>query len=230
MSKLLYLGIDLAAVIVPVLFSFYPKKHFASTWRAWLPAIAFPALVFILWDEVFTGMRVWGFNQTYVTGLAVGHLPVEEILFFICIPYACLFTYVAVNYFRKTEPLPDQGNRITWILIIGLAAAGIKNYDRWYTSVTFLSLSLFLLLLALWIKPNYMGRFYFSYLFILIPFFLVNGVLTGSCIERPVVWYNDEENLGIRMGTIPFEDTFYGMLLILLNVTIYEFRLKRIKT
>jgi lycopene cyclase domain-containing protein len=222
MQKYLYLALDLGSVLVPILFSFHPKKHFASTWRAWLPAILIPAVVFIVWDEWFTAMRVWGFNPTYLTGVTFGHLPLEEILFFICIPYACLFTYVAVNYLKKEEPLADRGQRITWILIIGLLALGLTNYDRWYTSVTFIALAMFLLYLILVIKPRYLGRFYFSYLFILIPFFLVNGVLTGSWIERPVVWYNDEENLGIRMGTIPFEDTFYGMLLILMSVSIYE--------
>lgn len=227
MQKFLYLSLDLGSVLVPLLFSFYSKKHFASTWRAWLPAIVLPAIVFIVWDEWFTAMRVWGFNVTYLTGIQFGHLPLEEILFFICIPYACLFTYVAVNYLKKEEPLPDSGTRVTWILIVGLLAMGIKNYDRWYTAVTFLGLSAFLLFLILVVKPRFLGRFYFSYLFILIPFFLVNGVLTGSWIESPVVWYNDEENLGIRMGTIPFEDTFYGMLLILMNVTIYEALLSR---
>ncbi len=71
-------------------------------------------------------------------------------------------------------------------------------------------------------KPKFLGKFYLSYLFILIPFVLVNGILTGTGIESPVVWYNDAENLGIRLGTIPVEDTIYGMMLILMNVTIFE--------
>jgi lycopene cyclase domain-containing protein len=67
-----------------------------------------------------------------------------------------------------------------------------------------------------------MGRFYLAYAVILIPFFIVNGILTGSFIEQEVVWYNNEENLGVRIGTVPVEDIFYGMLLILMNVVIYE--------
>jgi len=226
MQKYLYLGLDLGSILVPLLFSFHRRKHFASTWRAWLPALIIPAIPFILWDEWFTNTRVWGFNEAYLTGFTIGHLPLEEILFFVCIPYACLFTYVAVNHLKVEEPLPDQGRRITWVLIVGLAVIGIKNYDLLYTCVTFISLSLFLLFLISRLKPSYLGRFYFSFLFILIPFFLVNGILTGSWLDNPVVWYNDEENLGIRMGTIPFEDTFYGMLLVLMNVVIYENRLK----
>ena len=57
-----------------------------------------------------------------------------------------------------------------------------------------------------------------SYAVMLIPFLIVNGFLTAI----PVVLYNDAENLGIRIYTIPFEDVFYGMLLILLNVITYE--------
>ncbi|HMW27388.1 MAG TPA: lycopene cyclase domain-containing protein, partial [Ferruginibacter sp.] len=60
--------------------------------------------------------------------------------------------------------------------------------------------------------------FLVSYLVCLVPFLIVNGFLTAL----PVVRYNDVENLGIRIHTIPFEDSFYGMLLVLMNIVIYE--------
>jgi lycopene cyclase domain-containing protein len=49
----------------------------------------------------------------------------------------------------------------------------------------------------------------------LIPFFIVNGILTGSFIEDQVVWYNNDENLGIRIGTVPIEDSVYAFTMIL---------------
>ena len=172
-------------------------------------------------------MGVWGFNPRYLTGVYIGNLPLEEVLFFICIPYACIFTYEAVNYFQRTEPSNDNGNRISATLIVGLLVIAFKNYDRWYTSVTFFATAFFLLLLLVIVKPSWLGRFYFAFIFILIPFFIVNGVLTGSGLPEPVVWYNDHENMGIRMLTIPVEDTFYGMLLIVMSVSIFEYLQKK---
>lgn len=167
-------------------------------------------------------MGVWGFNPDYLSGIYLFSLPLEEVLFFICIPYACVFTYEAVGYFSKKDYLKNAVSKINVFLIITLAIIALINYYRWYTLVTFSLLALFLLYLHFKLKPGYMGKFYLAYLFILIPFFLVNGILTGTGIESEVVWYNNAENLGIRMATIPIEDTFYGMLLILMNVTIFE--------
>ena len=63
----------------------------------------------------------------------------------------------------------------------------------------------------------------------LIPFFIVNGVLTGTGIEGNIVWYNDDQNLGIRLGTIPIEDTAYAFSLILMNLFLfYKFKKKTI--
>ena len=63
------------------------------------------------------------------------------------------------------------------------------------------------------------GNFaWYAFIFILIPFFIVNGILTGSGIDEQVVWYNNNENLGIRFLTIPVEDFGYAFSLILFNL------------
>ena len=52
---------------------------------------------------------------------------------------------------------------------------------------------------------------------------IINGILTGTGIEHPVVWYNPEEIIGLRILSIPVEDVFYGMLMLICSVSIFEF-------
>jgi lycopene cyclase domain-containing protein len=221
-SKYLYLTLNLLSFIVPFLFSFYPKANFSKKWKYVFPAMLITAILFILWDELFTQMKIWGFNSKYLSGLYFISLPLEEVLFFFCIPYACVFTYFALNYLIQQDYLAFAHKSISSILIVFLIITGCINLDKWYTSVTFISTAFFLMYLLFNLKAAFMGRFYLAFLFILIPFFIVNGILTGSFIDEPIVWYNNEENLNIRLGTIPVEDVFYGMLLILMNITIAE--------
>jgi lycopene cyclase domain-containing protein len=51
---------------------------------------------------------------------------------------------------------------------------------------------------------------------------IVNGILTGSFIENEVVWYNNNENLGLRFFTIPVEDFAYAFSMLLFNLLIIE--------
>ncbi|MBK5280278.1 MAG: lycopene cyclase domain-containing protein [Bacteroidia bacterium] len=228
-QKYLYLTLDLLSFLFPFSFSFYPKSNFSKKWKYLWPAILIPGILFILWDIQFTKMGVWGFNPRYLTGINFFNLPIEEVLFFICVPYACVFTYEATGFLIKKEIPEIVVKYFTYILVFYLLTSGLLNLSKWYTATTFITFSLYIILLNVLAKPTYLGKFYLAFLFILIPFFIVNGILTGSGIEQEVVWYNNEENLGIRMGTIPFEDTFYGMLLILMNISIFEVLQKRNK-
>ena len=222
-----YLILNLLSISVPLWRSFDKRISLNKDWRLVVISIMLPATFFIIWDIWFTEIGIWGFNPDYLCGLYIGGLPIEEWLFFVCIPYACLFTYVALNYFIKKDYLLRFSSGITVSLIIGLALVAFLNIEKAYTFSTFISLAIFLLFLKYALKVTFLGRFYIAYGVILIPFFIVNGILTGTGLDEPIVWYNNSENLFLRMGTIPVEATFYGMLLILMNVTLFHFLKKR---
>lgn len=213
--------IDFGSIIVPFLFSFHKKLNFYKYWKPFFISNTIVTILFIIWDIIFTAKGVWGFNPKYLTGIYLYNLPIEEILFFICIPYASLFTYhslgliVNQNFHIKTI--------FTIILVVMLLLFAFLNLNRLYTSTTFCLLAVFLTLVIWKNKKFWLTQFYITYLIILFPFFIVNGILTGSWIDEPVVWYNNNENLSVRLLTIPLEDVFYGLLLLLMNTYLFEY-------
>lgn len=223
--KYAYLLVNLGSIAIPFAFSFESRIAFYKKWKALFPALLIPAIPFLIWDSIFTAHGVWGFNERYLTGIHIGNLPLEEILFFICIPYACVFSYEVLNYFIKQDVLGKYARYGTTILTYMLVAVAFQTTNQLYTFTTSVFTFLFLILHLVILKSAYWSKLVFAYLLILIPFFFTNGTLTGTGLEEPIVWYNDAENLGIRLLTIPVEDLFYGFLLFGLNITIYE-RLK----
>lgn len=220
--KYTYLLVDLSSIIIPFIFSFHPKIRFDREWKTFLPAMGLVGLFFLVWDAIFTQWGVWGFTPAYLLGLNIYNLPLEEILFFICIPYACVFTYHSFRVFGINPMGKASADLVSVILLVLLLGLGVVFYYQWYTSVTFILMAATIGVHRFYWKSDYMSNFYFAYTILLIPFFIVNGILTGTGLETQVVWYDNSENLGIRMGTIPVEDTFYGMLLILWIVTLHE--------
>lgn len=219
-----YLLLNIGSLIVPLVFSFHPKLLFYKEWKSFFPALIIVALAFIIWDIYFTSIGVWGFNEQYLTGVYIYNLPLEEVLFFICIPYASIYTYHCFQIFFEIEK-PRLTKLITLCLIIILTLVLLFNFNKWYTGVTF-SLTLVLLIYTYLLNPKWLGVFYLSFAVILVPFLIVNGALTGMFFEIPVVWYNDLENLGIRLVSIPIEDSVYALLMLLSTTLIFE-RLKK---
>lgn len=221
--KWLYLLIDIFTVLVPLIFSFHPKLNFYKNWKAFFLSNFFVSIIFIVWDILFTRLDVWGFNTSYILGINFFNLPVEEVLFFICIPYACVFTYHCLGLFFKSNWKHSTQNIFIAIFSLILLIIGFYSFAKLYTATTFISLACVLLFANFLINKKWLGKLILIYPILLIPFFIVNGILTGTGIAHPVVWYNDSENLGIRLLTIPVEDFFYGFELVLINVVLYEF-------
>lgn len=221
--KWLYLLVDLFTVLVPLIFSFHPKLNFYKNWKPFFTANIIVSSIFIAWDIFFTRHGVWGFNPDYISGVYFFNLPIEEILFFICIPYACVFTYHCINLFYAINWRGRTQNIFIGGLSLALLVAGIYFHEKLYTAATFSSLAAMLAFINFLGNGKSLGKLIFVYPLLLIPFFIVNGILTGTGLQQPVVWYNDSQNLGIRLFTIPVEDFFYGFELVLANVILYEF-------
>ena len=226
----LYLALNLGSLIIPLIYSFHPKVRFYTKFKAFIPAMLISAVVYLSWDVLFTKNGIWGFNHRYLLGWDLMGLPLEEWMFFICIPYACVFThYTLTSIFPQFSLGKKTANYLHWFLIILLVIVVAINSGKSYTLYNGL-LSLAILVSAILKIPKVLRQFYLTFLIILIPFFIVNGVLTGSFIEEEVVWYNDAENLGIRLFTIPVEDIFYAFGLILLNIFLTELFTKKSKS
>ena len=218
----LYLAINIGSIALPLVYSFHHSIKFNRHFKALFAALAITAFCFVTWDMIFTQAGVWGFSNNYTFGIRIGQLPLEEVLFFFCIPFSSIFIYHCINLFYPKTISGKTVNVITVVLILFLSVTGFIFIGRLYTSVTFLSTAVLLTLFQFVLKIKWLGNYYRAYIIILIPFFIVNGILTGTGLESPVVWYNNNENMGIRLLTIPFEDVFYGFELLLLNIFIFE--------
>lgn len=218
----LYLIINIASFVVPFLYSFEKKMNFIKNWKSVFLSIILVAIPFLIWDVYFTRIGVWGFNPAYYLGFTIFGLPFEEILFFFCIPYASIFTHYAILHFYPNLSLSKKLTKgLSVVLLIVAIILVVLNADKWYTLVDFTVFAT-IMLYSLKNKGVVISKFYITFLVVLIPFLIVNGILTGSFIEGEVVWYNNNENLGIRIGTIPVEDFFYAFSMLYAAIVLNE--------
>ncbi len=227
MERYYYLGLDLLSIAFPLAASFEPRIAYWKKWRGLFTGILVMAVVFLAWDAMFTANGVWGFNPRYTLGIDLFGLPIEEWLFFIAIPYSCVYLYEVMRYAIKRDVLGSFARPLSIALMIALLIIGVLFVDRTYTAVTFLCTASLLAVHVFLLKSTYLGRFYIGYAIGLVPFLIVNGILTGWLLPEPIVWYNNAENLGVRINTIPIEDSVYLLFFLLLTITFHERALRR---
>lgn len=213
-----YLILNLACIFFPFILSFDKKIAYYKLWKPLFIGIFISAAFFIIWDILFTKLGVWSFNPTYIIGIYIFNLPIEEILFFITVPYACIFIYEVVNGYTKRDVI-GCGKPYSIVISVICLVLIILFHDKTYTLVN-ASICLIMLLYAAFIyKSQNLGRFFLAYFISLIPFLICNGLLTAL----PVVIYNNNENMNLRLFTIPLEDTLYGLSLMLIPILIMDY-------
>jgi lycopene cyclase domain-containing protein len=165
--KSTYLLINFFTIIFPVALSFDKRVQFHKNWKFIWPGMAITGIVFLFWDVLFTVKGVWSFNGRYITGITILKLPVEEILFFLTVPFACIFIYACLNFYIKREIDMRLTRIISNLIIIFSILILIFYHHRIYTRVTF-TLTAFLVILFQFIyKVRWLNRFYVTYIVII---------------------------------------------------------------
>jgi lycopene cyclase domain-containing protein len=214
----LYLWILAGIAAVPLVLSFDKKVHYVSSWPAVFAAAGIVGAVYIAWDILKTEAGVWGFVERYAGTFRILGLPLPEVLFFLVVPFSCIFIYEVVRaYFKeRTAAVP----RWIWLAAAAiLVALAVIFRSQLYTLTVLLSVALFFALSAA-VRPGMLGsrHFWLAVLLTYIPFLIFNGLLTAI----PIVVYNDLENWGIRVYTIPLEDFFYSFSLLGFNFLVFR--------
>ncbi len=214
-----YAGLLALTLIVPLVLSFDKKVHFYTSWKYLFPAIIITAVVFVTWDIKFTEAGIWHFNPQYYLGYEFKGMPIEEWLFFLVVPYACLFIYEVLKAYLPNFEKANLFAGISLGLIVLFGVLSYFNRSHLYTFLNFLFLAVYFGYTIFRNKfKQHLTKFYLTYLVGLLPFLIINGVLTSL----PVVQYHPDHIIGIRFLNIPLEDFGYFFLLLLMNTTIYE--------
>ena len=214
----LYTKIDLLVLALPLVLSFDRKVAFWRKWPQVFAAIAAVVLVFGAWDAWMTARGIWSFNPDHAGTWRFLHLPLGEWLFFVCVPYACLFVLACVRAYFPDRAIPVPRGVFPVVAAFFFILAFMYR-ELGYTATVFLACGLILAALQARVPATLRSRNFWAALGLTyLPFLIANGFLTGI----PIVLYDDAENLAVRVGSIPLEDFFFSFAMLALAALVYD--------
>lgn len=213
-----YLIFNLLVLAGPLGLSFWHRTKFVHLWPLAFLAVALPGVPYLVWDALVTG-RHWEFNEAFSLPVRWWGLPPGEWLFFVTVPFACIFAWRFLIKPERGQARPAR----RWIYIAGAlllpigVALGADGKE--YTALALIALGLSALLDRALNTGVLVHSRYPQFVALLMALtFVFNGYLTA----RPVVLYDAAFQLDVRVWTIPIEDFVYGLSLVNFSVTLFE--------
>ncbi len=218
-----YLLVNILIVLFPVLLSFDKNVHFYKKVKAYLPTLLTAGLFFIVWDAIATARGHWHFNEDYITGIRLLGLPIEEILFFITVPYACIFTYECLLFYVKEREVPySKWPYLSVAVALGVVAFIFINQE--YTFIDLVVAAATIILAVRFFPSLFRSNIYWYFLAITLGLFVFANYFLTSI---PIVGYGPAAIWGTnaawdgRVITIPYEDFFYNFSLLTLYLMVF---------
>jgi lycopene cyclase domain-containing protein len=103
---MLYLAVMAGCVVVTLPLEIVLRARVYARWRR-LGSTLLPVLaVFVTWDVLAIHAHDWAYRK--LSGLRLGNLPIEELVFFLVIPVCSILTLEAVRRLRPAWSAGDE--------------------------------------------------------------------------------------------------------------------------
>lgn len=220
LKNFIFLGILILIFFVPVFYTITNKNGFRNKLRYGMPAIFITGFMFLLWDIRFTEVGIWSYDADFTIGLFHKSLPLEQWLVYLIFPYTALLIYEIMKTRFRSLDFNSIFTAVSLLLVVALAVVAYLFRVRIYTFFSFLFTTIYLAytIFRKQFKPH-LTHFFLTYLIILIPYFILNWILTWNL----AIEYHQEQVLNVWVGMIPVENFVYLFLLLLINITVYEY-------
>lgn len=219
-----YLYLDAVILAGPLLFSFEHRIRYYRKWPAVGLSIALIGTAYIVWDAIATARGDWAFADAYTSGIHIAGLPLAEVLFFVVVPYSCLFIYEALHVFMQDHELPVPRLLYIGVAIAALLLAAVYQAQP-YTFTVLIVVAVFFIIAVLFFRQVLASLHFWLYLlFSFIGFLIFNYLLTST----PVVTYGSSAIWGARVTTIPVEDFMYNISMLGFYFLVYWWARQRL--
>jgi len=205
---------------VSLIFGLKSKTRFLYEIKYFGPALVFSWAIIIMLIIKFAGLQIITFNPEYLSGKYILQLPIEEWLFWPAVSFLAFSVYLFVKEkFSSNE-------KANFFLIIGLILLVIFALITWFSRAKVYPFFVFMLLSVYLGYTIFRNRFKYqlppfmiALLISAIPFFILKAIFYNLPVEN----INPDYTFGVQIINVPVEDFGYFFLLLLMNITIYEY-------
>lgn len=211
-----YLIINIVIILFPFLFSFEKKLSFYKKYLALLSSLIIVGAFFVAWDIMATIRKDWWFSIEHINGLMFFAIPIEELLFFLTVPYSCLFLWEAINFFFKEKKF-NYNKKIGYLIGTILVLSAFLVVDKSYTFTALVVLGIVVFLISKFTSLFSSKKYYIFMVLTLGLFIIFNYILTSI----PIVNYSSTAIWGARFFTIPLEDFLFNFSMLTCYLAVY---------
>lgn len=218
----IYLWINILIAIGLFLFYFKKLVPFHKQWKIALFSVFGIGGIFILWDIYFVKIDVWGFNVNSENGIFIFNLPIEKWLFSFSIPFLWLFIYEMIKTNLPNFRPIKTAYYFSFLFTVSAIVIALVYRDNYHTFTALLCAGLINWIVYFGYTPRWYPYFMISFLIIQV-FSFSTQFLIDYLMQESLMWYDQEEIIGVNILSFPIENIYYNFLFFFSIVIVYEY-------